>query len=143
MLVAFAARQELGDKGTVVAEDHMDDGTPIRLAVTIDATTRSAHFDFTGTGPEVFVNTNAPPAVTYSAVIYAMRCMVQEEIPLNQVRLPSQALTWLQGLCAALWVACSRCLICLAPARIQPQCALAAILRMPGICTCEGACRAA
>ena len=39
-----------------------------------------------GTGPEVFGNTNAPPAVTYSAIIYALRCMVPQEIPLNQVR---------------------------------------------------------
>lgn len=29
-----------------------------------------------GTGPEVFGNTNAPPAVTHSAIIYALRCMV-------------------------------------------------------------------
>jgi 5-oxoprolinase (ATP-hydrolysing) len=27
---------------------------------------------------------NAPPAVTYSAVIYALRCMVADDIPLNQ-----------------------------------------------------------
>lgn len=31
------------------AEDFMDDGTPIRLAVTVDRTTRSALFDFDGT----------------------------------------------------------------------------------------------
>ena len=85
MLVSFAESQKLGDKGTVEAEDSMDDGSPIRLAVTIDAKQRTAHFDFTGTGPEVFANTNAPPAVTYSAIIYAMRCMVKDEIPLNQV----------------------------------------------------------
>ena len=85
MLVQFAQSQQLGDRGIVEAEDSMDDGSPIRLAVTIDTKQRSAHFDFTGTGPEVFANTNAPPAVTYSAIIYAMRCMVQEEIPLNQV----------------------------------------------------------
>lgn len=86
MLVSFADSQKLGSKGTVEAEDSMDDGSPIRLAVTIDAEQRTAHFDFTGTGPEVFANTNAPPAVTYSAIIYAMRCMVKDEIPLNQVR---------------------------------------------------------
>jgi Hydantoinase B/oxoprolinase len=39
----------------------------------------------TGTGPEVFANTNAPPAVTSSAVIYSLRCMVPADIPLNQV----------------------------------------------------------
>lgn len=31
------------------AEDFMDDGTPIRLAVTVDRITRSALFDFEGT----------------------------------------------------------------------------------------------
>lgn len=40
-----------------------------------------------GTGPEVFGNTNAPPAVTSSAVIYALRSMVPADIPLNQARL--------------------------------------------------------
>lgn len=35
--------------GTVTAEDFMDDGTPIRLAVTIDRASRSALFDFAGT----------------------------------------------------------------------------------------------
>ena len=33
---------------------------------------------------EVHGNLNAPPAVTYSAVIYALRCLVREDIPLNQ-----------------------------------------------------------
>jgi 5-oxoprolinase (ATP-hydrolysing) len=61
----------------------MDDGTPIRLVVTIDRRSRSATFDFEGTGPQVFGNTNAPPAVTYSAVIYSLRCLVDQDIPLN------------------------------------------------------------
>lgn len=29
-------------------------------------------------------NTNAPEAVTYSAIIYCLRCLISEEIPLNQ-----------------------------------------------------------
>ena len=33
---------------------------------------------------QVLGNTNAPPAVTYSAVIYCLRCMVGEDTPLNQ-----------------------------------------------------------
>lgn len=44
----------------------------------------TAHFDFTGTGPQVLGNCNAPKAVTYSAIIYCMRCMVARDIPLNQ-----------------------------------------------------------
>ncbi len=36
-------------------------------------------------GPEVYANHNAPPAVALSAVIYALRAMVDKDIPLNQV----------------------------------------------------------
>jgi 5-oxoprolinase (ATP-hydrolysing) len=62
----------------------MDDGTPICLAITIDEATRTADFDFSGTGPEVYGNTNAPPAVTHSAVIYVLRALIDQDIPLNQ-----------------------------------------------------------
>ncbi|KAI1439171.1 hydantoinase B/oxoprolinase [Xylaria sp. CBS 124048] len=66
------------------AVDYMDDGTPIRLRVTIDAEKGEAIFDFEGTGPEVYANINAPEAVTYSAIIYCLRCLISEDIPLNQ-----------------------------------------------------------
>ncbi|KAG1678987.1 hypothetical protein FOA52_013050 [Chlamydomonas sp. UWO 241] len=84
MLREFSLQQGLPEVGTVTAEDMMDDGSPIRLAVTIDRTDGSAIFDFTGTGPEVYGNCNAPPAVAYSAIIYSLRCMVTRDIPLNQ-----------------------------------------------------------
>jgi len=84
MLVAFSQEQGLAKPvGTVHARDQMDDGTPICLAVTVDCTNGSALFDFEGTGPQVFGNTNAPPAVTRSAIIYALRCMITRDIPLN------------------------------------------------------------
>ncbi|KAM0714245.1 hypothetical protein Q7P37_010032 [Cladosporium fusiforme] len=66
------------------AIDHMDDGSPIQLKITIDADKGEAVFDFTGTGPEVYGNINAPQAVTYSAIIYCLRCLIKEDIPLNQ-----------------------------------------------------------
>ncbi|KAG8134113.1 hypothetical protein E2320_011854 [Naja naja] len=44
----------------------------------------TAVFDFTGTGQEVYGNWNAPRAITLSALIYCLRCMVGEDIPLNQ-----------------------------------------------------------
>lgn len=66
------------------AEDFMDDGSPIRLKVTIDPDQGEAVFDFSGTGPEVYGNINAPEAVTYSAIIYCLRCLISEDIPLNQ-----------------------------------------------------------
>ncbi len=65
------------------AVDYMDDGTPIKLRVTI-AEDGSAIFDFAGTGDEVHGNTNAPQAITHSAIIYALRCMVNSDFPLNQ-----------------------------------------------------------
>jgi hypothetical protein len=39
---------------------------------------------YEGTGPEVYANINAPEAVTYSAIIYCLRCLISEDIPLNQ-----------------------------------------------------------
>ncbi|KAJ5925758.1 hypothetical protein N7454_007268 [Penicillium verhagenii] len=67
----------------ISAVDYMDDGTPIKLKVTIDPKDGSAIFDFTGTGPEVYGNWNAPIAISNSAVIFALRCMVNSDIPLN------------------------------------------------------------
>lgn len=86
MLRSFSEAQGLPETGVVTSMDHMDDGTPIALTVTIDRKEGSAVFDFEGTGPEVYNSCNAPPAVTYSAIIYSLRCMVRSEIPLNQVR---------------------------------------------------------
>ena len=68
----------------LTATDYMDDGSPISLKITIDATAGEAIFDFAGTGPEVYGNINAPEAVTYSAIIYCLRCLISEDIPLNQ-----------------------------------------------------------
>ncbi|MCJ1263646.1 hypothetical protein MMC22_003516 [Lobaria immixta] len=66
------------------AVDYMDDGSPIKLKITIKPEEGEAIFDFEGTGPEVYGNTNAPEAVTYSAIIYCLRCLISEDIPLNQ-----------------------------------------------------------
>ncbi|MCF8720253.1 hydantoinase B/oxoprolinase family protein [Nitrospina gracilis] len=67
----------------LAAEDRMDDGTPIALRIRLDED-GGAVFDFTGTGKEVAGNCNAPLAVTYSAVLYCLRCLVRRDIPLNQ-----------------------------------------------------------
>ena len=86
MAVRTLLREFVQEHGTTTAHavDYMDDGSPIELTVTIEPDTGSAIFDFTGTGPQVLGNHNAPPAVTYSAVIYAVRCLVAQDIPLNQ-----------------------------------------------------------
>lgn len=86
MLRLFSLCEGLDTIGTVTAEDYLDDGTAIKLAVTINRDTGSAVFDFAGTGNEVFGNLNAPPAVTASAVIYCLRCLLPDavDMPLNQ-----------------------------------------------------------
>ncbi|XP_065484214.1 5-oxoprolinase isoform X2 [Caloenas nicobarica] len=80
MLRGFAA----DGRTTLEAEDQMDDGSPIRLRVQVDPQEGSAVFDFSGSGPEVLGNLNAPRAITLSALIYCLRCMLGRDLPLNQ-----------------------------------------------------------
>jgi 5-oxoprolinase (ATP-hydrolysing) len=61
----------------------MDDGSPLRVAITVDHEARTATVDFTGTGGQRNDNFNAPPAVTRSAVLYTFRLLVGSDIPLN------------------------------------------------------------
>jgi 5-oxoprolinase (ATP-hydrolysing) len=49
----------------------------------VDAGTRSAVIDFTGTSPELASNFNAPKSVTLAAVLYVFRTLAQGDIPLN------------------------------------------------------------
>ncbi|KAF3066446.1 hypothetical protein GL218_09024 [Daldinia childiae] len=65
-------------------EDYMDDGSAIVLQIQIDGETGNAVFDFTGTSEETLNCLNAPKAITYSAVIYSLRCLINQDIPLNQ-----------------------------------------------------------
>ncbi len=84
MLKALSVREGLAEVDTVKANDFLDDGSEIVLLLTIDHREGSAIFDFTGTGPEIWGNLNAPRAVTHSAILYSLRCLIDQEIPLNQ-----------------------------------------------------------
>ena len=77
--------------------DALDDGTPIEVSLEVSG--RRMRADFAGTGPQVAGNLNAPRAVTLAAVIYALRALVGEDIPLNsgclrpvEVRVPEGSL---------------------------------------------------
>ncbi|SLN37118.1 Acetophenone carboxylase gamma subunit [Oceanibacterium hippocampi] len=61
----------------------LDDGTVIKVAISIDQEARSARIDFTGTSPQHPTNYNAPTAVCMAAVLYVFRCLVEGDIPLN------------------------------------------------------------
>lgn len=71
------------DGRTLGAVDYLDNGSRIQLEIRI-IEDGSAIFDFTGTGPEVIGNSNAPKSICLSAIIYSLRCLINEEIPLNQ-----------------------------------------------------------
>ena len=61
----------------------MDNGKLLRVAIHVDRASRTAVVDFTGTGDQDSGNFNSPPAVTQAAVLYVFRCLVGDDIPLN------------------------------------------------------------
>jgi len=62
-------------------EDRLDDGTPICVRLEVEG--ERMIVDFEGTGKAVPGNLNAPRAVVQSALIYVLRSLVAERIPLN------------------------------------------------------------
>ncbi len=61
----------------------MDNGSQVSVAISVDRQARRARIDFTGTSPQQASNFNAPPAICRAAVLFVMRCLVDEEIPMN------------------------------------------------------------
>jgi 5-oxoprolinase (ATP-hydrolysing) len=61
----------------------MDQGTFIKVRITVDKDRREATVDFTGTSPQQPTNFNAPEPVTRAAVLYVFRVMVDDDIPMN------------------------------------------------------------
>ncbi|MFP5466272.1 MAG: hydantoinase B/oxoprolinase family protein [Gammaproteobacteria bacterium] len=61
----------------------LDNGAQIRVAIRVDAASRSATIDFSGTSAQQDNNFNAPTAVCMAAVLYVFRSLVDDDIPLN------------------------------------------------------------
>ncbi|HEY6256270.1 MAG TPA: hydantoinase B/oxoprolinase family protein [Xanthobacteraceae bacterium] len=61
----------------------MDQGTWIKVRISVDKGKREATVDFTGTSPQQGDNFNAPEPVTRAAVLYVFRVMVDDDIPMN------------------------------------------------------------
>ena len=80
------AIEALKDAEYVYPMDPDFDGRPreIRVKVTVDRETRSARIDFTGTTAQLATNYNAPEPVTRAAVLYVFRCLVDDNIPMNE-----------------------------------------------------------
>jgi 5-oxoprolinase (ATP-hydrolysing) len=60
-----------------------DQGSTIRVKITVDREKREATVDFTGTSEQKKNNFNAPEPVTRAAVLYVFRVMVESSIPMN------------------------------------------------------------
>ena len=61
----------------------LDDGSVVQVAVSIDKAASSATVDFTGTSAQRPNNFNAPRSVVRAAVLYVFRCLIDDDIPLN------------------------------------------------------------
>jgi 5-oxoprolinase (ATP-hydrolysing) len=61
--------------------DFLDDGTPICASITLADGT--ATIDFSGSGPVSPGNLNANPAIVTAAILYVLRLLLREDLPLN------------------------------------------------------------
>jgi len=78
-----AVRQVIGALKDGKFAVKMDDGSEIKVAITVNKAARTATIDFNGTSAEVPTNYNAPLPVVRAAVLYVFRCLVADDIPLN------------------------------------------------------------
>ena len=79
---AIARRIDSIEPGRHTAIETLDDGT--RLSATIEVGGGKIRIDFNGTDPLHPGNFNATPAIVQSAVIYVVRLLVNEPVPLNE-----------------------------------------------------------
>ncbi len=63
--------------------DHLDDGTTIQVTVGSNVLGELS-IDFSGSGPTSSTNFNANRSIVTAAVIYVLRCLIADELPLNE-----------------------------------------------------------
>jgi 5-oxoprolinase (ATP-hydrolysing) len=61
----------------------MDNGAAISVRIEVDRAARRATVDFAGTSAQLESNFNAPASICRAAVLYVLRTLVDEPIPLN------------------------------------------------------------
>ncbi|MFO1185675.1 MAG: hydantoinase B/oxoprolinase family protein [Bauldia sp.] len=80
---AAAVRDLIGRLTNAEFAVDTDQGTVIKVRLTVDHAKREATVDFTGTSPQQPNNFNAPEPVTRAAVLYCFRVMIEDAIPMN------------------------------------------------------------
>ncbi|MGA1770009.1 MAG: hydantoinase B/oxoprolinase family protein [Steroidobacteraceae bacterium] len=84
----------------------MDGGEVISVALRVNRERQRLVVDFTGSSAQARNNFNAPSAVTRAAVLYVLRCLVDEDIPLNDgCLLPVELVIPSSSLLAPTWPA--------------------------------------
>jgi len=78
-----SVRRVIGELRDGRCRYEMDGGAVINVAVRVDRAARRAEIDFTGTSAQLPGNFNAPSSVAMAAVLYVLRTLVADEIPLN------------------------------------------------------------
>jgi 5-oxoprolinase (ATP-hydrolysing) len=81
---AESVRRMIGrlESGAFVCES--DDGARIAAEIRIDRAERTARISFEGTSPQQPNNFNAPSSITRAATLYVVRCLVDDDIPMNE-----------------------------------------------------------
>ncbi|MCK4889906.1 MAG: hydantoinase B/oxoprolinase family protein, partial [Candidatus Aminicenantes bacterium] len=86
-LLKAHASEKTGDalarfgSGEYLSEEYLDDGAVLKVRLFIEG--RKCEIDFTGTSPVQSGNMNATNAIVNSVVIYVLRLLIDEDIPLN------------------------------------------------------------
>ena len=101
LLKSHAARKTLEAMQTYplqsgYAREYLDDGTPLEVKIT--RSSNGFHMDFTGTGGVHPGNLNANPAIVHSVIMYVLRLLLKEELPLNDGMLEPVEITLPEGL---------------------------------------------
>ncbi len=92
-----AVRRVIGALNDGEAEMALDDGAVVKVRIAVDREAGRAEIDFTGTSDQQDTNFNAPAAVARAAVLYVLRCLVDDAIPLNEGCLKPITLTIPEG----------------------------------------------
>ncbi|HWM31896.1 MAG TPA: hydantoinase B/oxoprolinase family protein [Methyloceanibacter sp.] len=80
---AEAVRNVIGTLKNTSFEIETDQGSRIKVAISIDRKERTAVVDFTGTSEQAGDTFNAPEPITRACVLYVFRTLVDDDIPLN------------------------------------------------------------
>ncbi len=78
-----AARKVLAKLSNGSRSVEFDDGAQIAVSITVDRAAGEAVIDFTGTSDQQPNNFNAPSSVVRAACLYAIRCLSDLPVPLN------------------------------------------------------------